>query len=45
MRALDVRLSPSDYENMGWWFLEDVLLYLKVESQYHDKPADEGSNE
>lgn len=45
MRALDVRLSPSDYEGMAWWFLEDVLLYLTVESQYQNKTADEGSNE
>ena len=41
MKALDVRLSPSDYENMAWWFLEGVLLYLRVESEYRSKEADE----
>lgn len=40
MKALNVRLSPSDYENMAWWFLDSVLMYLSVESEYLSKVAD-----
>ena len=43
MQTLGVQLSPSDYENTSWWFLESVLLYLRIEAEYHGKKADEDS--